>query len=108
MNGLKKINLLKYFNEKSIYSFDLVGKPKPCPEIFIKAVEDMKIDKNETIIIEDSVIGVQAGVSADIKVIGLTAGSHWHKERSHKELFDAGAYDVVNNYKDMLLLVDKL
>ena len=31
-----------------------------------------------------------------------------HKDRSNQELFDAGAYDVVKNYKDMLSLINKL
>ena len=58
--------------------------------------------------IEDSAIGTQAGVAAGIKVIGLTAGGHWYEERSIKELYDAGAYEVVSNYKDMISLVNKL
>ena len=64
--------------------------------------------KDGTIIIEDSVFGIQAGVAVGIKVIGLTAGKHWHEDRSDQELFDAGAFDVVKNYKDMLLLINKL
>ena len=66
------------------------------------------LDKEGTIIIEDSVFGIQAGVSAGVKVIGFTAGKHWYKDRSDQELFDAGAYDVVNSYEEMLLLVNKL
>ena len=31
-----------------------------------------------------------------------------YKNRSEKELYDAGAYEVVNSYEDMLLLLDKL
>ena len=53
-------------------------------------------------------IGIHAGVAAGIKVIGLTAGGHWYKNRSNQELYDAGAYKVVNNYSDMLLLVNKI
>ena len=66
------------------------------------------INLNETVIIEDSSIGIQAGVAAGIKVIGITAGSHWYKGRSNKELYASGAYEVVNNYDDMLLLISKL
>ena len=66
------------------------------------------LNKEETIIIEDSAVGIQAGVVTDVKVIGLTAGRHWHEGRSDQELFDAGAYDVVKNYQDMLLIVNRL
>ena len=106
--GLKTIKLDNFFPQDVIYSFDLVGIPKPNPNIFLRAIEDSKLNKNETIIIEDSAIGIKAGVAAGIKVIGLTAGGHWFKGRSTQELFDAGAYDVVNNYKEMLILLNKL
>ena len=97
-----------YFNEESISSFDAVGKPKPEPDIYQRLIDIATLDKKETIVIEDSAIGIQAGVATGVKVIGLTAGKHWHKDRSDQELLDAGAYDVVKNYKDMLLLINKL
>ena len=106
--GLKIVGIDCYFNEDSISSFDLVGKPKPEPDVYQRLIDIANLDKKETIIIEDSAIGIQAGVATGVKVIGLTAGKHWHKDRSDQELLDAGAYAVVKNYKDMLLLINKL
>ena len=105
---LTKVDLNNYFTEDSIYTFDLVENPKPKPDIYLKAIYDSKIDINETIIIEDSVMGVKAGVAAGIKVIGLTAGGHWYEGRSNQELFDAGASEVVDNYEDILLILNNL
>ena len=85
----------------------MVGIPKPKPDIFLRAIEDARIKISETIIIEDSVIGIHAGVAAGIKVIGLTAGGHWYKNRSNQELYDAGAYKVVNNYSNQSDLARK-
>ena len=96
--GLQRVELSKYFKPEQIYSFDFVEKPKPDPDIYLKAIEDNNINKNETIIIEDSEVGVKAGVSAGVKVIGLTAGGHWHESRDEQELLDAGAFTVTNNY----------
>ena len=96
--GLQRVELSKYFKPEQIYSFDFVEKPKPDPDIYLKAIEDNNINKNETIIIEDSEVGVKAGVSAGVKVIGLTAGGHWHESRDEKELLDAGAFTVTNDY----------
>ncbi len=98
INGLHKVELTKYFKPEQVYSFDLVEKPKPNPDIYLKAIEDNNLKKNHTIIIEDSVVGVKAGVSAGVKVIGLTAGGHWHHNRDEKELLDAGAFTVTNDY----------
>ena len=108
VRGLKKVGIDNYFNEDSISSFDTVGKSKPEPDVYQRLIDIATLDKKETIIIEDSAIGIQAGVAAGVKVIGLTAGKHWHKGRSDQELLDAGAYAVVKNYKDMLLLINKL
>ena len=108
VRGLKKSGIDNYFNEEVIISFDLVEKPKPEPDIYQKIMDVANLEKDETIIIEDSVTGIQAGVAAGIKVIGLTAGGHWYEGRSNKDLFDAGAYDVVNNYQDMLLFINRL
>ena len=108
LRGLKTVGINNYFNEDSISSFDTVGKPKPEPDVYQRLIDIATLDKKETIIIEDSAIGTQAGVATGVKVIGLTAGKHWHKDRSDQELLDAGAYAVVKNYKDMLLLINKL
>ena len=51
---------------------------------------------------------MQAGVAADIKVIGLTAGGHWYKERNNNELFDAGAVEVIDNFDKLSYFIEKL
>ena len=108
IDGLERLELINFFKKDLIYSFDLVGSAKPEPDIYLRALEDSEIDPEKTIIIEDSSIGVKSGVSAGLKVIGITAGGHWYKNRNNEELYDAGAYEVVNDYKDMLLLINKL
>tara|TARA_Y100000590_G_scaffold47741_1_gene50537 strand:+ start:2506 stop:3165 length:660 start_codon:yes stop_codon:yes gene_type:complete len=106
IDGLNKLKLNKYFKPKQVYSFDLVENPKPHPDVYLKAIEDNKLKKYETIIIEDSVVGVQAGCSADVKVIGLTAGGHWHEHRDEKDLLEAGAIAVTNNYKKIKEIIE--
>lgn len=104
--GLRKIHLENYFSPDTIFSADLVKNPKPHPDIYIEAIKKHNLDINETIIIEDSAVGVMSGVAAGIKVIGLTAGKHWHEGRSNQELIDSGALYVINSYgqlKDKLI-----
>ena len=99
--GLRKIQLENYFNSDTIFSADLVKNPKPHPDIYLEAIKKHNLDNSETIIIEDSAVGVRSGVAAGIKVIGLTAGKHWHQDRSDQELLDAGALHVINNYDQL-------
>ena len=108
LDGLKRVGLEKYFNPNHIYSFDLVNNPKPHPDIYLKAVGDNDLIIDETIIIEDSVVGVNAGKNAKIKVIGLTAGGHWHTDRDEKELINAGAIASANNYNKIKQIIESL
>jgi len=108
ISGLKKVNFEIFFSEEKIYSFDMVNQPKPYPDIYLAALERNNLNKNETIIIEDSVVGVQAGVNAGVKVIGLTAGGHWHSERSTEELIEAGASLLIHDYSTLLNDIKKL
>ena len=106
IDGLERVELSQYFKAEQVYSFDLVDKPKPNPDIYLKAIEENNLNKNQTIIIEDSVVGVMAGVSAGIKVIGLTAGGHWHEDRNEKELFNAGAFTVTDDYNKIIEIIN--
>ena len=108
LDGLKRVGLEKYFNPNHIYSFDLVDNPKPHPDIYLKAVNDNDLIIDETIIIEDSVVGVQAGQDANVKVIGLTAGGHWNKNRDEKELINAGAFVTANDYNTIQEIIESL
>jgi len=100
--GLKKTQLDHFFLDDKIFSFDSVKSPKPHPDIYLEAVNTHNLNKSETIIVEDSPVGVQSGVAAGIKVIGLTAGEHWHEGRSTEELIDAKAFCVVDSYDDLM------
>ena len=106
IDGLQRVKLDKYFKPEQVYSFDLVDNPKPDPDVYLKALEDNNLIKTETIIIEDSAVGVMAGVAANVKVIGLTAGGHWHEKRDEKELLEAGAFAVTNDYKKIFELIE--
>ena len=106
--GLKNIKLDHFFKEDKIFSFDLVENPKPFPDIYLKVIKTHNLNKNETIIIEDSSVGVQSGVAAGIKVVGLTAGGHWHEGRTKQELIDSGTSYIINTYDELKEIINRL
>lgn len=53
-----------------IYSCRDMVAPKPSPEIYNYIVSSCGLNKDECIVVEDSLIGVEAALKADIKVIG--------------------------------------
>jgi beta-phosphoglucomutase len=48
-----------------------VRRPKPDPEVFLRAAELLKIRPENCIVFEDSPAGVQAGVAARMRVVGI-------------------------------------
>ena len=108
VSGLKKVKLDKFFAVNKVFSFDMVDKPKPEPDIYLAVINANNLDKEETIILEDSAVGVKAGVASGVKVVGVTAGGHWYKNRPKQELLDAGAFVLIDNYNQLHIEINKL
>ena len=108
MDGLKLVELDKIFLSDHVYSFDMVERPKPDPDIYLKVLNDNSLNIQETIIIEDSGVGVKAASSAGVRVFGLTAGKHWHSNRDKNELFDNGALNVFSDYISLGKAIEEL
>ncbi|KAJ0262312.1 Haloacid dehalogenase-like hydrolase domain-containing protein Sgpp [Hirschfeldia incana] len=49
--------------------------PKPHPGPYLKALEVLNLSKEHTLVFEDSVSGIKAGVAAGMPVVGLTTGN---------------------------------
>ena len=108
MDGLKLVHLDKIFLSDRVYSFDMVERPKPDPDIYLKVLNDNSLNIQETIIIEDSGVGVKAANAAGVRVFGLTAGKHWHSNRDTNELFDNGALNVFSDYISLGKAIEEL
>ena len=108
LDGLKLVGLDSLFLNNQVYSFDMVERPKPYPDIYLKVINDNSLKIEETIVIEDSSVGVKAAFSAGAKVFGLTAGKHWHPTRDTNELYDNGALNVFSDYESLGKAIEAL
>lgn len=63
----ERLGLTKYFD--LIVTAEDVKRIKPYPDLFIKTVEKLGINKNEALIVEDSLNGLTAGLNADMRVL---------------------------------------
>ena len=86
--------LLERFANR-IYSVTDVSRPKPAPDIFLHAAQEMGVDPVHCVVIEDTPTGVRAGVAAGMHVLGFSA----HTPASR--LKEAGAHAV---FEEMRLL----
>lgn len=74
-----------------IFSASQVARGKPAPDLFLFAAQAMGAAPAECIVVEDSLVGVQAGVAAGMQVIGFVGGSHCRDGQAAR-LTGAGAW----------------
>lgn len=65
---LKASGLAKYFGS-NIVSSDDVSRPKPFPDVYLKASEILGLKSRECAAIEDTLTGVRSAISAGIQVV---------------------------------------
>lgn len=104
--SLKLTNLSAYF-EDNIFSASQVDHPKPAPDLFLLAAKTMGFDPARALVIEDSSVGVQGGVSAHMNVVGFTGGSHCEPGHGHA-LRQRGAHHILDNMLDLPALINRL
>ena len=92
---IEELGITNYFS--SIICGDEVSRGKPDPEMYIKTLSNLKVNKNECIIFEDSIEGIEAARNADIKVIGVTSS------QSSEKLKSVGAFKTINDYTKIRL-----
>ena len=65
--------MLKQCQWQDIFSYtttlDDVQKAKPDPETYLTVLEKLRLQPEQTVVVEDSLIGIQAGHRAGLKVI---------------------------------------
>jgi beta-phosphoglucomutase len=72
---------------------------KPAPDLFLLAAERLGVRGDECIVFEDAVLGVQAGVAAGAKVVGVTT------VESDAHLRAAGAFMTIPDFTDLETLI---
>ncbi|MEM9679405.1 MAG: HAD family hydrolase [Bacteroidota bacterium] len=75
--NLELTGLLPYFQD-AIFSCYTIKKWKPNPAVFLWAAKTMGFSPKECLVIEDSIIGVNAAINGGFDVFGYTA--HDYKE----------------------------
>ncbi|MEH2338766.1 HAD family hydrolase [Nostoc sp.] len=69
--ALRVTNLLPRFEGRIFSSYE-IGSWKPAPDLFLYAAKNMGVQPSSCTVVEDSVLGVRAGVAANMKVLGYT------------------------------------
>jgi beta-phosphoglucomutase len=57
-----------------IINASMVNKPKPDPQVYLKAAHKLNMPPNKCVVFEDSLAGIKSANSAGMKVVGITTG----------------------------------
>lgn len=99
---LDKVGLKTFFAPNIFSAKDLgEGRSKPKPDIFLHGAQRMGFAPSSTVVIEDSIHGVQAARAAGMHVIGFTGGSHSYPDHANN-LVAAGAGKTITHMRDLL------
>jgi HAD superfamily hydrolase (TIGR01509 family) len=74
-HSLALVGLTDIFAGRSFTS-SRVARGKPAPDLFLLAASEMGADPARCLVIEDSLIGIRAGLAAGMQVWRFTGGSH--------------------------------
>jgi len=88
---LSELQITDYF--KDVLDSSDVDKGKPEPEVYLKAANRLGLPPAKCIVFEDSLAGVEAGVRAGSKVVGVSS------THSDEELSDCSL--VISNFKEL-------
>lgn len=95
-NLIKKANLNDIFLE--IFTKDEVNEIKPNPEVHYKIIRQLKVEPEECLIIEDSLIGVEAANNANIEVAVIYDK---HSDCNRSQINTLSQYQF-KNFEEML------
>lgn len=86
--NLKSTNLYTHFAGK-IFSGYEIGSWKPDPGLFLAAACYFGVAPKDCVVIEDSFVGVSAGVAADMTVLGLRTGANDRAVAAANRVFES-------------------
>jgi HAD superfamily hydrolase (TIGR01509 family) len=101
---LKRAGLLEFF-EGRIFTGHELPRTKPAPDVYLAAAAALGVDPKHCAVIEDSPVGVQAGVAAGATVFGYVAADHHFGENAMRQAGCAVQFDAMQ--KLPLLLASK-
>ena len=96
--NLELIDMLPYFDGHIFSCYD-VQKWKPDPAVYIHAMQKMGFEPEECLVVEDSLLGVQAGIASGATVYAYAATAH-----NRVDLAATGA-TLFEDMRDLLELV---
>lgn len=98
-HALETTDITQHFDNR-IFSSEQVPRAKPAPDLYLLAFKELGFEAEEMLVVEDSLTGAQAAVTAGLKVIGFTGASHILPGHNEK-LIEIGVIDIAKNAQSL-------
>ena len=95
-NIINKANIKDYFS--IVYTREDAKEIKPNPEIYLRIVNELKVRKDECLIFEDSLIGIDAANNAEIEAVAMYDK---YSDMEREEIEKKATYSF-NNYREVI------
>ena len=92
-HSLATVGFLEAFGS-AVFSADEVASGKPAPDLFLHAAKTMGVPPSRCVVVEDSPVGIEAGLAAGMRTIGFTGGGHAVGQSYRQRLVAAGASEI--------------
>lgn len=100
---LEHVGLLHHF-QGNIFSVSMVSRPKPAPDVYLHAAEQNNVLPSQCLVIEDSVVGATAALSAGMTVWGFVGGRHAAPGTAEK-LRSLGVHRLITHMSEVPILL---
>lgn len=101
VNIINKANIKEYFS--AVYTREDAKEIKPNPEIYLRVLEEFKVSKEQCLIFEDSLIGIDAANNAGIEVVVMYDK---YSDLERDEINKKATYSF-NNYREVIQILLK-
>ena len=91
----------KYFNEKNLFTVDMVEHGKPEPDIFLFAAKQMGEKPENCVVIEDSIAGLTAALKANMDVIAFLGCEMYHNDSYLQKVKELGIKNICYTMQDI-------
>ncbi|WP_070888017.1 HAD-IA family hydrolase [Pseudomonas sp. D1-3] len=104
--ALQRCELVERVNVGA-FSADQVERPKPAPDLYLLAAERAGVDPGRCLVVEDSITGATAALTAGMQVIGFLGASHIPPEHG-EALHQLGVQHLIGRMSELPPLVERL
>jgi beta-phosphoglucomutase-like phosphatase (HAD superfamily) len=98
---------LAHFFDNRLWCADRVPNPKPAPDVYLGASAELGVPPERCLVVEDSVTGVTAAVTAGMPVLGYIGGAH-SSAAQIRVLREAGALHVFEDMRELPAMIAQL